>query len=121
GLPSPVMNVLIHYVLLQSNMKLSKAYLEKIASHLTRANLKTAKDTMAFANRETEKNQKGGTSPNRVERKQVWNEVVHDWCKKREKKQEEAAQQKKDEEKVIDEEKEKEKLLALLRMHSDNN
>jgi len=33
GLPAPVMNVLIHYVLLQSNMKLSKAYLEKIASH----------------------------------------------------------------------------------------
>lgn len=33
GLPAPVMNVLIHYVLLQSNMKLSKSYLEKIASH----------------------------------------------------------------------------------------
>src|SRR5699024_3939745 len=37
GLPAPVMNVLIHYVLLQSNMKLSKAYLEKIASHWSRA------------------------------------------------------------------------------------
>src|SRR5699024_5514556 len=46
GLPAPVMNVLIHYVLLQSNMKLSKAYMEKIASHWSRANLKTAKEAM---------------------------------------------------------------------------
>jgi len=122
GLPSPVMNVLIHYVLLQSNMKLSKAYLEKIASHWSRANLKTAKEAMAFAKRETEKHQKGVTSPNRRQRKQVSNEVVPDWFKEREKKQEEAAKQKKQgEEQVIDEEKEKEELLALLRMHSDNN
>lgn len=122
GLPSPVMNVLIHYVLLQSNMKLSKAYLEKIASHWSRANLKTAKEAMAFAKRETEKHQKGTTASNRKFRKQVSNEVVPDWFKEREKKQEEAAKQKKQaENQVIDEEKEKEELLALLRMHADKN
>src|SRR5699024_4027592 len=86
---------------------------EKIASHWSRANLKTAKEAMAFAKRETEKHQKGATSPNRRYRKQVSNEVVPDWFKEREKKQEAAAQQKQDEEKVIDEEKEKEELLEL--------
>src|SRR5690625_5816655 len=39
GLKTPVMNVLIHYVLLQSNMQLSRAYLEKIASHWSRAKI----------------------------------------------------------------------------------
>lgn len=52
GLPSPVMNVLIHYVLLQSNMKLSKAYMETIASHWSRANLQTAREAMRFAKNE---------------------------------------------------------------------
>src|SRR5699024_1431568 len=121
GLKTPVMNVLIHYVLLQSKMKLSKAYLEKIASHWSRANLKTAKEAMAFAKRETEKHQKGARSPNRRHRKQISNEVVTARHKEREKKRKAAAQEKRDEEKVIDEAKEKEELLALLRMHSDNN
>src|SRR5699024_9327944 len=49
GLPHPVMNVLIHYVLLQSDMRLSKAYLETIASHWSRAGLQTAEEAMAFA------------------------------------------------------------------------
>src|SRR5699024_9328968 len=49
GLKTPVMNVLIHYVLLQSNMQLSRAYLEKIASHWSRANLSSAKEAMEFA------------------------------------------------------------------------
>src|SRR5690625_7405085 len=99
-------------------MKLSKSYLEKIARHWSRANLKTAKDAMAFAKRLTEKHQKGATSPNRRYRKQVSNEVVPDWYKEREKKQEEEAEQKtQGEEQVIDEEKEKEELIAILRKH----
>lgn len=52
GLPAPVMNVLIHYVLLQADMKLSRAYLEKIASHWSRAKLKTAREAMEFAKRQ---------------------------------------------------------------------
>src|SRR5690625_7517638 len=39
GLKTPVMNVLIHYVLLQSNMQLSRAYLEKISRHRTQSNI----------------------------------------------------------------------------------
>src|SRR5690625_7538210 len=54
GLPAPVMNVLIHYVLLQSNMKLSKGYLDKIASHWSRDNLKNAREAMEIAKKEIE-------------------------------------------------------------------
>lgn len=49
GLTAPVMNVLIHYCMLQSNMRLSKPYMEKIASHWSRHNIKTAKEAMDFA------------------------------------------------------------------------
>ncbi|MFD2046287.1 replication initiation and membrane attachment family protein [Ornithinibacillus salinisoli] len=87
GLPSPVMNVLIHYVLLQTNMKLSKAYLEKIASHWSRANLKSAKEAMVFAKRERERfrasTAKKQTSNNNYYRKQQPTEVIPDWFKER--------------------------------------
>lgn len=85
GLPSPVMNVLIHYVLLQSNMKLSRAYLEKIAGHWSRSNLKTAKEAMVFAKQEKDRSQKGKTSKRNYNRDQS-NEVVPDWFKERKKK-----------------------------------
>ncbi|GIN74800.1 hypothetical protein J14TS2_52750 [Bacillus sp. J14TS2] len=49
GLPTPVMNVLVHYVFLKDNMKLSRPYLQKIASHWSDANLKTAEEAMTFA------------------------------------------------------------------------
>lgn len=122
GLPSPVMNVLIHYVLLQSNMKLSRAYLEKIASHWSRANLKTAKEAMAFAKRETEKYQKGLSMPKSRYRKQISNEVVPDWFKERKKQQQETTgKEEKSAQQATDEEKEKEEVLALLRKHSSKN
>ncbi|SFB24608.1 replicative DNA helicase loader DnaB [Lentibacillus halodurans] len=91
GLPSPVMNVLIHYVLLQSDMKLSKAYMETIASHWSRANLKTAREAMAFA-----KNQKSQSQQREKKRqnyrKPASKEVVPDWFKERKKKKPEVPQ-----------------------------
>ncbi|SDQ44350.1 replication initiation and membrane attachment family protein [Virgibacillus salinus] len=89
GLPSPVMNVLIHYVLLQSNMKLSRAYLEKIASHWSRANLKTAKEAMAFAKSEKDRYQKGKANKPNYKKPQS-NEVVPEWFKERKKKKQQA-------------------------------
>ncbi|AQU78987.1 helicase DnaB [Planococcus faecalis] len=44
-----VVNVLLHYVLLRTDMKLTKAYVEKIASHWLRKNITTAKDAMEIA------------------------------------------------------------------------
>ncbi|GAA0429410.1 DnaD domain protein [Lentibacillus halophilus] len=86
GLPSPVMNVLIHYVLLQSNMKLSKAYMETIASHWSRANLQTAKEAMRFAKHEKMQHQER-KNRKKSGRKSTSNDVVPDWFTERKKKQ----------------------------------
>src|SRR5699024_430601 len=48
GLPAPVMNVLIHYVMLRSDMKLPRGYMETIASNWSRKKFKTAKEAMDF-------------------------------------------------------------------------
>lgn len=113
GLPPPVMNVLIHYVLLQSNMKLSKAYLEKIASHWSRANLKTAREAMAFARKEITKHERKVT--NRANyRKQASTEVIPDWFKDRHKNQTEEVT----EQNNPATEKEKEEIDALLRLYA---
>ncbi|WP_200411458.1 replication initiation and membrane attachment family protein [Virgibacillus salexigens] len=117
GLPSPVMNVLIHYVLLQSNMKLSKAYLGKIASHWSRANLKTAKEAMVFAKQERNSFQKGKTSPNTYRTKQS-REVIPDWFKDQKSKQRQMAAA---QEEVLDEAKEQKEIEALLKQYSSNN
>lgn len=114
GLPAPVMNVLIHYVLLQSNMKLSKAYLEKIASHWSRANLKTAKKAMAFAKEEIKRSQEGFSNQRHYNRKQVSNEIIPEWFEDRNKQQTEVAKQANDPQS----QKEKEEIDALLRQYA---
>ncbi|MDY0405365.1 DnaD domain protein [Virgibacillus sp. 179-BFC.A HS] len=81
GLPAPVMNVLIHYVLLQSDMKLSKAYMETIASHWSRANLKTAKEAMAFAKKQQRTNYKPVKSRAKYRQYRQSARVVPDWIK----------------------------------------
>ncbi|WP_040981816.1 replication initiation and membrane attachment family protein [Oceanobacillus jeddahense] len=88
GLPSPVMNVLIHYVLLQSNMKLSKAYMETIAGHWSRVGLKTAKDAMNFAKQEQEKYKAAKNKPRKTNNynNNYKKEVVPDWFNDRKKK-----------------------------------
>ncbi|MEI5905503.1 DnaD domain protein [Bacillus spongiae] len=51
-LPLGVINVLIHYVMLRTDMKLTKGYVEKIASHWARKNITNVKDAMAVAKQE---------------------------------------------------------------------
>jgi len=86
GLSAPVMNVLVHYVLLQTNNKLSKAYLEKIAGHWSRAKLKTAKEAFEFALSEQArlKQKKSSTSSStyRPYQKNVKREIVPEWIKR---------------------------------------
>lgn len=81
GLPAPVMNVLIHYVLLQTNMKLSKAYLEKIASHWSRAKLQTASEAMEFAKKEKASYQQAQQKRTSNYQKQTVKDIVPDWFK----------------------------------------
>lgn len=47
-----VVNVLIQYVMLKSDMKLTKAYVEKIASHWARKKITTVKDAFNLAKNE---------------------------------------------------------------------
>ncbi|MFZ3576334.1 replication initiation and membrane attachment family protein [Virgibacillus sp. DJP39] len=115
GLPSPVMNVLIHFVLLQSNMKLSKAYLEKIASHWSRANLKTAKEAMGFAKKEKNRYQKTApTFSRQTYNKSYSNEVVPDWFKDRNKDKKKNTAKNNDKDKSM----EREKMEAILKKYS---
>lgn len=47
-----VVNVLIQFVMLRTDMKLTKGYVEKIASHWTRKQIKTVKEAMDLAKNE---------------------------------------------------------------------
>lgn len=120
GLPAPVMNVLIHYVLLQSDMRLSRKYMETIASHWSRANLKTAKEAMAFAKKQQKqfdkrRSNKQTTSYYNKHPKSA--DVIPDWFKNRQQNQE--AKQPKSKP-VIDVQKEKEKMADFIKRHAKN-
>ncbi len=80
GLPPGVMNVLIHYVYLKTDKKLSKGYLEKIASHWSRKKVKTVQEAMELAKSENENKQQKSYSRsyNRAPQRQG---VVPDWFK----------------------------------------
>ena len=51
-LPPAVVNVLLDYVLIKTNNRLNKAYVEAIAGQWKRAGLKTAEEAMEFARKE---------------------------------------------------------------------
>ncbi|WP_217586936.1 replication initiation and membrane attachment family protein [Lentibacillus saliphilus] len=120
GLPSPVMNVLIHYVLLQSNMKLSKNYLEKIASHWSRAKLTTAEEAMAFAKQELKKF--GQQSNKRPSYRKTYNqEVIPDWFKARQQKKQQQVNQENAAHVHENDEEKKEELAEMLRAFSQSS
>ncbi|WP_181349792.1 replication initiation and membrane attachment family protein [Thalassobacillus sp. CUG 92003] len=78
GLPTGVMNVLVHYVLLKTDMKLSKAYMEKIASHWSRKNVTTVRQAMNLAKAEHQKYQQWGKQKQSRQQKGK-KEVIPDW------------------------------------------
>ncbi|EOP49902.1 replication initiation and membrane attachment protein [Bacillus cereus VDM021] len=84
-----VVNVLIYYVMLRSDMKLAKTYVEKIAGHWARKKVGTVSEAMALAKEENrqyqewaETKKKGHTS-----KKTVRKEMVPDWLKEQSKEQ----------------------------------
>lgn len=83
-LPIGVINVLLYYTLLKTNMKLSFPYVSKIAAHWSRKGIQTAKEAMDFAKAEqwTEK-QKQVQAPSKPKntRKVSRKEVVPTWMK----------------------------------------
>ncbi|WAA11648.1 replication initiation and membrane attachment family protein [Fervidibacillus halotolerans] len=79
-----VANVLIHYCLLRTDMKLSKGFVEKIASHWARKNIKTVKEAMELAKNEHKQYmewQKDKRQNNR--RKPIRSEQLPDWFEHR--------------------------------------
>ncbi|AQQ52829.1 replication initiation and membrane attachment family protein [Planococcus lenghuensis] len=83
GMEPAVVNVLLQYVLLRTDMKLTKAYVEKIASHWTRKNVTTAKEAMELARTEHDQYMKwkkeGSPSPAQNRRKTGREEKLPDW------------------------------------------
>ncbi|EAC8325849.1 TPA: helicase DnaB [Listeria monocytogenes] len=90
NLPVPVMNVLIEYVLLRLDRKLSKNYMMTIAAHWKRKNVKTAKEAMDLAWQEHEKYKRLQEEPatpktnnyNRNYQKSTRKEILPDWFDK---------------------------------------
>ncbi|MFD1706391.1 replication initiation and membrane attachment family protein [Siminovitchia sediminis] len=77
-----VMNVLIHYVMLKTDMKLSKNYMEKIASHWARKKVKTVKEAMELAINEHRQYQKWAADKKesgQKRRKPIRTEKLPDW------------------------------------------
>ncbi|WP_328585738.1 replication initiation and membrane attachment family protein [Rossellomorea aquimaris] len=90
-LPIGVMNVLIQYVLLKTDMKLTKGYMEKIASHWTRKKITTAAQAMDLAKKEHKQYLEwadGKNNPRKTRgRKPIRTEKLPDWFKEEPNKQ----------------------------------
>ncbi|MGE6628927.1 replication initiation and membrane attachment family protein [Bacillus sp. NPDC077027] len=108
-----VVNVLIYYTLLKTDMKLSKTYMQKIASHWVRKKIKTVTEAMQIAKEENrqmtewaeQKKQRSSYPAGKVIRE----EKLPEWMK-----EEEAKKQPKEQEEDMSPEeleREKEKLL----------
>ncbi|MFF2755161.1 replication initiation and membrane attachment family protein [Psychrobacillus sp. NPDC058041] len=86
NMPVGVVNVLLQYVLLRTDMKLTKNYAEKIASHWMRKDVKTAKEAMELARNEHEQYMKWkneGSKQKTYTKKPTREEKVPDWFYKK--------------------------------------
>ncbi|HWL24810.1 MAG TPA: DnaD domain protein [Ureibacillus sp.] len=66
GMNPGVVNVLIDYVMLQTDKKLPKNFVETIADHWNRKNIRTAQEAMEFARLEHDKHNKKSPNPTEV-------------------------------------------------------
>lgn len=131
GLTPGVMNVLIYYVLLKTDMKLSKNYMETIAGHWTRLQVKTVRHAMRVAKTENKKyqqwanNRKSGG--NRSYNKNQKQDVLPDWFKdqkdqkdqKGQSSEDDQAPKRKDGKSASDIEREKQELAEALKNMDD--
>ncbi len=123
GLSPGVMNVLIYYVLLKTDMKLSKPYMETIAGHWARLQIKTVSQAMDVAKKENKKYQQWATKKKSGYRKPQKQEVLPDWFKDQKAEEEKKSQsnptEEKDQEKSPEEiQKEKEDILKAIKNRS---
>lgn len=78
-----VVNVLIYYVMLRSDMKLAKSYVEKIAGHWGRKKITTVTEAMGLAKEENRQYQEWAETKKKgkTTKKTVRKELVPDWLK----------------------------------------
>jgi len=118
GMPVGVVNVLLEYVMLTTDMKLPRKYVERIADHWMRKNIRTAKEAMELAR--TERDQylkwkleseakKSSASGYKKSYKNVREEKVPEWFYKQKETNKEEDQQAN-----IDFEEERKKILQKL-------
>lgn len=92
GMEPAVVNVLLHYVMLRTDQKLTKSYVEKIASHWIRKKVTSAKEAMELARIEhdqymkwkTEGSAPASKSAGSSGRKPVREEKLPEWFNKKE-------------------------------------
>ncbi|MFC0522370.1 replication initiation and membrane attachment family protein [Pontibacillus salicampi] len=123
GLSAGVMNVLIYYVLLKTDMKLSKPYMETIAGHWARLQVKTVREAMQVAKSENQKYQQLANKRKSGNRKHN-KEVLPDWFKDHQKEQnskqvQQAEKQQENERSSEDIEREKQELAEALKNMDD--
>ncbi|MCM3323131.1 replication initiation and membrane attachment family protein [Cytobacillus kochii] len=103
-LPPGVMNVLIDYVMRKTDKKLTKAYVETIASHWARKSIQTTANAMALAKKEHQQylkwaeNKKVGkrSSKSNTKKAVTRTELLPDWFDEETSKNETVDQQKQD-------------------------
>ncbi len=81
GLEPGVVNVLLYNVMLKQDMRLTKSYVQTIAGHWARKNIKTVEEAFAFAKQEHQKVQEKNktNSRNQNQKKSGRKEVVPEW------------------------------------------
>lgn len=83
-----VVNVLIYYVMLQTNMQLTRSYVQKVASHWARLKLKTVQEAMEIA--KTWKVEKETKTKPVNKKRTIRKEVLPDWLQEEQDSQEES-------------------------------
>lgn len=78
-LPAGVVNVLIEYVMLKTDMKLTKSYVEKIASHWARKKVKTVTEAMELAKKEHRQYTEWAKNKQGPKQKVIRTEKLPDW------------------------------------------
>ncbi|HZH58926.1 MAG TPA: DnaD domain protein, partial [Metabacillus sp.] len=125
-----VVNVLIYYVMLKTDMKLTRAYVQKIASHWTRKHIKTVKEAMDLAKQEHRQYQQWAEEKTTTKKKSsnqrtpIRKEVLPSWLKDDETKTDQQEQPQKKEQvdkKQLEQfELEKKKLFDRIKKYKDN-
>jgi replication initiation and membrane attachment protein len=81
-LPPAVVNVLIHFVLIKTDMRLTKSYVEKIASHWSRKGVKTVDEAFSLALKEQRQYIEWGTTKTKKkanDKQPVRTDLLPDW------------------------------------------